>query len=99
MPVHVYILYSSKIDKFYVSSTNDLVRRLQQHNTGQSTYTSTGIPWILLWANAKPTRHDAEILEQKLKNLTRVRKIRFMLKYSEGIRELEVLTSIIEVLQ
>ncbi|NET34790.1 MAG: GIY-YIG nuclease family protein, partial [Cyanothece sp. SIO1E1] len=67
MSVHVYNLYSSKIDKFYVGSTDDLMRRLQQHNTGLSTDTSTGIPWMLLWPTAKPTRHDAEVLEGKLK--------------------------------
>lgn len=94
MPVHVYILYSTKLNKFYVGSTNDLSRRLQQHNTGQSNYTSAGIPWILLWSCSKPSRLQAEELEKKLKNLTRVRKLRFMQKYRDGIHDFERLRHI-----
>jgi putative endonuclease len=43
----VYILYSEKLNKFYVGACTDLSRRLYEHNIGHSKFTSTGIPWIL----------------------------------------------------
>lgn len=46
MPV-VYIIYSEKLDKYYVGACIDLTRRLYEHNIGHSKFTSTGIPWIL----------------------------------------------------
>jgi len=44
---YVYILYSEKLDKFYVGACTDLNRRLYEHNIGHSKFTSTGVPWIL----------------------------------------------------
>ena len=94
MQFHVYILYSEKLDRFYVGQTSYLQRRLSQHNSGESQYTSAGIPWTLLWSEPKYSRLDAEILERKLKNLSRIRKIGFMKKYESGLIELDLLESI-----
>jgi putative endonuclease len=43
----VYIIYSVKINKYYVGACNDLDRRLYEHNIGHSTFTATGRPWVL----------------------------------------------------
>ena len=43
----VYILFSSSIDKYYVGYTNDLERRLTEHNRKKGKYTDGGIPWRL----------------------------------------------------
>lgn len=85
MSFHTYILYSKRIDRFYVGATAQLEKRLLQHNNKESAYTSTGVTWNLIWNTEKGTRFEAEKLERKLKNLTRVRKIRFMKKYADGI--------------
>lgn len=92
MNFSVYILYSKKLDRFYVGFTSNLENRIKQHNKGESSYTSQGIPWIILWATSKEVREEAEHLERKLKNLSRVRKIDFMNKYSEGIINYKLLT-------
>ncbi|TAH01253.1 MAG: hypothetical protein EAZ16_12140 [Sphingobacteriales bacterium] len=34
---HLYILYSDKIDKYYVGACTNLERRLYEHNIGHST--------------------------------------------------------------
>jgi predicted GIY-YIG superfamily endonuclease len=46
-----------------------------------SQYTSSGIPWILECIVIKPNLKEALILERKLKNLSRSRKIKFIKKY------------------
>ena len=85
MACYVYILYSESMDVFYVGSSNNVLRRLQQHNNGESSYTSRGIPWILLWSVQKPNRASAKTLERKIKNLTRKRKMKFMRKHENNI--------------
>ncbi|WP_081428658.1 GIY-YIG nuclease family protein [Cytophaga hutchinsonii] len=45
----VYILYSVSLKKYYVGQTNNYERRINDHNSGQSNYTSKGIPWILIY--------------------------------------------------
>jgi putative endonuclease len=90
----IYILHSKKLNRFYVGQTCNLNNRKIEHNSGESPYTSTGLPWNLIWATEKETFRAAEELEDKLKNLSRVRKIKFMRKYSEGIVDLNLLNTI-----
>ncbi len=45
----MYILYSEKLAKYYVGACTDLQRRLYEHNIGHSKFTSTGIPWKLVY--------------------------------------------------
>jgi putative endonuclease len=44
----VYIIYSKTPERYYVGYTNDLDRRLTEHNRKKGKYTDTGIPWILV---------------------------------------------------
>jgi putative endonuclease len=48
MAAYCYILYSSKLDKYYVGSTTDMQRRLEEHNRGKEKFTKTGMPWLLV---------------------------------------------------
>ena len=90
----VYIIYSRQKDIFYVGYSNNVHRRLVQHNAGQANYTSSGVPWQLIWCCLKDSKREALQLEKKLKNLTRKRKIRFMQKYGEGLQDAKMLNSI-----
>ena len=47
MQYFVYILYSKKLDRYYTGTTDDVEKRLLQHNTNYypGTFTVKGIPW------------------------------------------------------
>ena len=45
----MYILYSEKLKKYYISACIDMERRLYEHNIGHSKFTSLGIPWKLVY--------------------------------------------------
>ena len=51
----MYILYSQKLDRYYVGACNFIDQRLHEHNTGKSTYTSTGMPWELRYTEPYDT--------------------------------------------
>jgi putative endonuclease len=38
-----YILFSASLNQYYVGSTDNLERRLNDHNTGRSKHTSKGM--------------------------------------------------------
>lgn len=52
MQSNVYILFSLKLNKYYVGSTTDLQRRLVEHNRGKEKFTKTGVPWLLVYSEA-----------------------------------------------
>ncbi len=45
----VYILESEKNGKRYSGMTRDFEKRLSEHNTGKSKFTSTLMPWKLVY--------------------------------------------------
>ena len=63
----LYILFSNKINKYYVGSTNDLERRLYEHNIGHSVFTKTGIPWTLVFSKPFDTLENARQEERRIK--------------------------------
>jgi putative endonuclease len=42
---YVYIVYSEKLNKYYVGACTDIERRLYEHNIGHSKFTSQGFYW------------------------------------------------------
>ena len=63
----VYIIYSSKLNRYYVGFTTNIAVRMEQHNKGISTYTSRGIPWKLIHVIACDSETSARLLEKKIK--------------------------------
>ncbi|MCX6199841.1 MAG: GIY-YIG nuclease family protein [Bacteroidetes bacterium] len=79
---YVYVLHSQKFDKYYIGQTENLIERLNRHNSGYEKATKPYTPWVIIWSAEKPTRAEAMELELKLKNLSRQRLLEFMTKYS-----------------
>ena len=63
----VYIIYSAKLDKYYVGYTEHLLIRLNQHNNGESTFTSKANDWILKCTEAFDSREKAHCRELEIK--------------------------------
>lgn len=66
---YVYIL-QSEIDpeRFYTGSTNDLNRRLEEHNSGQSVHTNKYKPWKIKTYIAFDDHEKADSFEAFLKS-------------------------------
>ena len=82
MDFFVYILYSEKFDRFYIGQTNDIQERLRRHNSGYELATAPYKPWEMKLFIRKSSRKDSMALEKKLKNLSRMRIVEFIKKYS-----------------
>ncbi|TWR24492.1 GIY-YIG nuclease family protein [Mucilaginibacter achroorhodeus] len=67
MEYFCYIIYSERLDKYYVGHTEDLNTRLKQHNLGISTFTSKADDWILVYSEAFSSREDARSREFEIK--------------------------------
>jgi len=65
--IYVYLLESASSGQRYVGTTNDLKRRLADHNAGKSPHTSKFIPWRLVTYVAFDDRVKAEAFERYLK--------------------------------
>jgi len=64
-----YILYSSKIDKYYVGSTSNLKSRLVRHNAGWGRYTKKGILWNVHYYESFDSKSKALIRENEIKKM------------------------------
>ncbi len=64
---YVYILKSLKNGRLYTGSTENLQRRLLEHNSGRSTYTKLTKPFKLLHQETFKTRSEAVKREMFLK--------------------------------
>ena len=56
---YVYILLSEKDSKFYIGFTEDLKKRLKQHNNGESFATKCRRPFELIFYEAYRNKYDA----------------------------------------
>lgn len=67
MKYFLYILYSSKLDKYYIGHTNNLERRIYEHNLGKENFTRKGIPWELRFSRSFISNTAATHEESRLK--------------------------------
>jgi putative endonuclease len=63
----VYILYSEKLNRFYIGSTENLRQRLEQHNNGLSKFTSKASDWRQVYFETFTTRTLAQKRERDIK--------------------------------
>ena len=77
---YVYILKSKKNGKLYKGLTNDLKRRIKEHNSGNSTFTKNNSPWELVYYEAFKSEKDARNEEVFLKAGKGKERIKYLLK-------------------
>ncbi len=65
---YLYVLKSSVDNKLYIGSTNDLKRRLIEHNTGKNKSTMHRKPLELVYYEAYKSKLDCLERERKLKH-------------------------------
>ena len=65
----LYILYSERIDQYYVGHTKDIEDRLERHNNGKSISTKKGVPWKLKTSISFESRSRAMKAEKWVKNM------------------------------
>ncbi|HMN48291.1 MAG TPA: GIY-YIG nuclease family protein [Ignavibacteriaceae bacterium] len=65
---YVYVLYSKKLEKRYVGSTENVERRIDEHNRGKNRFTKGGMPWIKIHLEEYASRSEAMKREKYLKS-------------------------------
>jgi len=79
---YVYVLRSLTDNMFYVGSTNDLKRRLQQHQRGENVSTAKRLPVELLYFEGHRSKDDAVRRERYFKTEKGKTTLRQMLRDS-----------------
>ena len=78
MPAFVYVLRCGD-DSLYCGWTNELERRVQEHQAGKgSRYTRSRLPVELAWSRPMSSRGDAMREEARIKRLPRAEKLRLV---------------------
>lgn len=67
---YVYVLYSESYDKNYVGVTNDLARRLYDHNLGRTPSTKAYVQWRIVHTEIFDTFAKAHEREKFLKTFS-----------------------------
>ncbi len=64
---YTYILFSVDLNKYYVGSTNNLKRRLEDHTRGKDKFSRQAKDWQLKYYEDYNTRAEAFSREQEIK--------------------------------
>ena len=66
---YLYIIYSQKLDRYYIGQTKQVDKRLIKHNKGHSLATRGGVPWVLVKAVEFESKSQGIIAENWLKKM------------------------------
>jgi putative endonuclease len=76
----VYILYSEKIDKYYIGFSSNVSERLLKHNRNSKGFSAKGRPWIIVYTEAYSSKKEAMAREKQLKNWKNRERIESLIK-------------------
>ncbi|OGL41610.1 MAG: excinuclease ABC subunit C [Candidatus Schekmanbacteria bacterium GWA2_38_11] len=65
---YTYVIQSEKDKRFYTGFTNDLQKRLREHNSGKVASTKNRVPFLLVYYEACLNEQDATAREKYLKS-------------------------------
>ena len=88
MPLPFFVYMLACVDgSFYVGQTDDIERRLAQHELGEGAkYTKTRRPLRLAWSAEFDSRDDAKHAEAQIKRWTRAKKAALAAEDSHALR-------------
>ena len=68
MSFFVYILFSDKLNRFYIGSCQDIEIRLKEHLWKHTGFTAKAKDWKLVYSEQQPSKSLALQREKKIKN-------------------------------
>lgn len=77
----VYIIYSEKLNRFYIGHSIDLAKRLEEHNAGISAYTSKAKDWKLVYSESFDSRDQARNRKKSIKAKKSRKYIEFLIAH------------------
>ncbi len=80
---YVYILQSTVSSGYYVGHTDDVSRRLKEHNLGMTKYTRLARPWKVMYMEPYATRSAVMRREKEIKEMKSKRYIEKLIKMGE----------------
>ena len=85
MKHYVYIIYSEKLNRFYIGETDNFLRRLDEHNVGFfiNSYTSKTSDWKLFFLISCENRIQARKVENHIKKMKSRKYIKDLKKYPD----------------
>jgi len=88
----VYVLFSSKLNNFYIGSCRDLSYRINQHLNKKFTgsFTARAEDWILYLSIDELEYQQARMIEEHIKRMKSKTYIQNLLKYPEIIERLKI---------
>ncbi len=69
MPFHVYVLQSQSTGRYYVGHTENLQKRIFEHNNGRTNSIRNRGPWALVYSEEYATRPEASHRERQMKRM------------------------------
>ncbi len=87
----VYVIYSVKLNRNYIGSTDDFEERFYKHNAGlyDAAFSVKGIPWEEKLVISGLTSPQAYAMERRFKKMKSRKYIENLLKYPELIDALK----------
>ncbi len=87
----VYIIYSEKLNRFYIGTTDDFQRRLAEHNSThyENSFTSRGIPWEEYLVIDRMTSEQARKVEAHIKKMRSSTYLKNLKNYPELAEKLK----------
>jgi putative endonuclease len=76
----LYILYSKKVDRYYIGSTDNIEKRLESHLAGISRYTAIADDWVVAYSESFATRQEALRRELEVKKKKSRKYIEWLIK-------------------
>src|ERR1700693_101458 len=90
---YFYVLRSRSTDRFYTGHTENLTRRIFQHNNGRTVSIRNRGPWVLFYSEEYPTRSEAAQRERYVKSMKSHAYIEGLARASQSDREGRYFTS------
>ena len=90
MHYFVYILYSAKLDRYYIGRSTDPEKRLEFHNNPIEArkFTARGIPWKMMFSYQCESFEESVKLERYLKKLKSRQALQMLIENPSKIHEI-----------
>ncbi|MGM0620933.1 MAG: GIY-YIG nuclease family protein [Bacteroidota bacterium] len=69
MNYFTYILFSEKLRRYYIGSSQNITKRLERHNAGATRSTKAGRPWKIVYFEECNTKAEAIKREYYIKRM------------------------------